>query len=273
MDKVVKQDEWYQKLIDDLRLLNFEGIVRTKHAIGKRILEDELKFKRAKYEGKTIENLAKDLDVHASDLWACMKFVKKYPELSHDMRELSWYRIRNYLLTDKPHVSQASGENEWYTPSEYIEAARNIMGTINLDPASSDKANQTVKAKEYFTIEDDGLKQNWHGNVWMNPPYAQPLVDKFSETITSKFESGEITQACILVNNATETDWFQRMLKLASAVCFIRSRVKFIDVNGKATGTPLQGQAIIYFGNNHQKFYSEFNKKGIVLNGPRKDKK
>jgi hypothetical protein len=77
---------------------------------------------------------------------------------------------------DKPHVSQATGENEWYTPPEIIEVARQVMGEIDCDPASSEKANEIVRAKQFFSIEDDGLKQKWIGNIWMNPPYAQPLV-------------------------------------------------------------------------------------------------
>lgn len=105
----------------------------------------------------------------------------------------------------------------------------------------------------------------------MNPPYAQPLVAEFSEAIASKYESGEIKTACILVNNATETRWFQRMLAICSAICFLAGRIKFLDKNGKITGTALQGQAIIYFGNNPGKFHDVFSGKGIVLNGPGKN--
>jgi len=56
-----------------------------------------------------------------------------------------------------PHVSYNSGNNEWYTPGEYIKAAYRVMGVINLDPASSKLANATVKAGKYFTAEDNGL--------------------------------------------------------------------------------------------------------------------
>lgn len=167
----------------------------------------------------------------------------------------------------KPHVSNNSGENEWYTPKRFIDAARATMGAIDCDPASSDMANETVNAGTYFTAEDDGLSQQWHGNVWMNPPYAQPLVKHFCEAVTNKYESGEISQACVLVNNATETAFFQYMLRSASAVCFPRGRVQFIDKNGNPSGAPLQGQAVVYFGNNVKRFETLFEDIGVVLYG------
>src|SRR2546430_17584816 len=63
--------------------------------------------------------------------------------------------------------------NEWYTPSKYIETAREVLGSIDLDPASCELANRTVKADKYYTKEDDGLSKEWHGNVWLNPPYGK----------------------------------------------------------------------------------------------------
>ena len=106
----------------------------------------------------------------------------------------------------RPHVANNSGNNEWYTPSEYIEAARKAMGSIDTDPASNDIANKVVKAEKYYTIETDGLAHDWHGNVWMNPPYSSDLITKFIEKL--KEQRGNYEQAIILVNNATETQWF-----------------------------------------------------------------
>ncbi len=159
------------------------------------------------------------------------------------------------------HVAQNSGENEWYTPAEYIESARAVMGSIDTDPASSEIANATVNAYQFFTKDDDGLTKEWRGNVWMNPPYAQPLISQFSQAISKKFTDGETSQAIVLVNNATETAWFQLMAEYASAVCFPKSRIRFLDPNGKP-GAPLQGQAILYFGEFPIAFRNEFQKYG-----------
>jgi len=168
-------------------------------------------------------------------------------------------------MLNPAHVSFNTGENEWYTPWIYVQAARDVMGTIDTDPASSETANGIVKAKQYFTIEDDGRQQTWVGNIWMNPPYSQPLVTEFCALLVEKLKNREIKQACVLVNNATETNFYQNMMGECQAVCFIKGRVKFIDQNGESTGAPLQGQTILYFGEGYQKFAKVFSQFGVVL--------
>ena len=165
------------------------------------------------------------------------------------------------------HVSHNSGNNEWYTPTEYIQAARRVMGDIYLDPASSQAANRIVNAWTYYTRADDGLEQHWHGNVWMNPPYASHLIGQFTEKLARHYGAGDVRQAIVLVNNATETNWFQELLAVCSAACFVKRRIKFIDSHGNPSGAPLQGQAILYLGNNAPVFAREFSGFGTVLYG------
>ncbi len=164
-----------------------------------------------------------------------------------------------------PHVAHNTGENEWYTPAEYVEAARAVMGGIDTDPASSDVANLTVRATTYYTAQDDGLAHSWIGRVWMNPPYSQPLIGLFCNALRWAIESGQVTEAISLTNNATETAWFSDLLANAAAVCFTRNRIKFIDKYGSASGAPLQGQAIVYSGANVDRFAREFSKLGAIL--------
>ena len=158
------------------------------------------------------------------------------------------------------HVSNNSGENEWYTPPAYIEAAREVMGGIDCDPASNDVAQKTVKADKYYTIENSGLDDfvQWNGRIWMNPPYESTLIKAFVEKLVDEFMVHRLTEACVLVNNATETAWFQSLASVASAVGFTRGRVRFLDPQGKPGGAPLQGQAVIYIGENVVEFANAF---------------
>ena len=163
------------------------------------------------------------------------------------------------------HVSKNSGENEWYTPPELIELARKAMGSIDFDPASSDVAQNTVGASEYLTIDDDGLSAQWHGNVWLNPPYSSDLVGKFTVKLRDELETGDVSQAVLLVNNATETTWFQSVGVACDAMCLLSGRVKFLDATGKPAKTPLQGQAVLYFGRRSRTFCNVFSGSGLIF--------
>ncbi|GHU34913.1 hypothetical protein FACS1894105_02560 [Clostridia bacterium] len=165
--------------------------------------------------------------------------------------------IAEVIREIKPHVAQNSGNNEWYTPSDYIEAARTVLGAIDLDPASSDLANETVKAVRYYTLEDSGLAKDWSGRVWMNPPYSSELIPLFAEKLARHYRSGDVSEAVVLVNNATETAWFNELISVSSAVIFPKTRVKFHMPDGK-TGSPLQGQAVLYLGDKPNTFLSAF---------------
>ena len=185
------------------------------------------------------------------------KSRRSLPLLSREQREIAREKV-------KAHVARNSGNNEWYTPAEFVGAARAVLGDFDLDPASSAIANRTVQAHRFFTAENDGLAQEWPvGRIWMNPPYAQPLIGQFAEKMAQEVQRG--SSAIVLVNNATETAWFQTMATEASAICFPKGRIRFVDPEGKPSCAPLQGQAIIYCGALPDDFEDEFSRFGFVV--------
>lgn len=187
--------------------------------------------------------------------------AEKKQNVENAVNELTTAGILHFANTGA-HVSNNSGDNEWYTPKEYLDAVKSVMGCIDVDPASSQIANTIVQAATYYTVADDGRNKDWTGNVFMNPPYAHPLIDEFTNKLISEIQSGNTKQAIVLVNNATETKWFQSLANKAAAVCFPQSRLKFWSP--EKVSVPLQGQAFLYFGNDIKAFRSEFGKYGFV---------
>jgi hypothetical protein len=156
------------------------------------------------------------------------------------------------------------GSIEWYTPEESIELARDVLGHIDVDPASNDLAQKTVKAAKYWTAETNGLDKDWNGAVWLNPPFSQPLIGQFVEKLIQEFTSGRTVEAILLTNNYTETKWFDQVFANAAAVCFGRKRVRFYT-NGGDTTQLMDGQAFSYFGKRVERFAEIFSQIGNVV--------
>jgi phage N-6-adenine-methyltransferase len=159
--------------------------------------------------------------------------------------------------------TELTGEFEWYTPPEYVELARAVLGSIDLDPASSAQAQKTVRADRYFTAADDGLTQEWRGRVWLNPPYSQPLIGQFVKKLVDEVGAGNVTEAILLTHSYTDTKWFHASFAAMSAVCFTDGRIKFIDPHGERA-SPTMGQAFHYFGKNVTRFAEVFGDIGSI---------
>lgn len=160
-------------------------------------------------------------------------------------------------IANGAHVGNNSGNSEWYTPEKYAELARMVLGFIDTDPCSCEAANEVVRAETFYTADQDGLQQEWHGCVYVNPPYGDGTVEEFAAKLLLELDEGRATQAIFLVNNCTETKWFQTLISRASAVCFPCGRISFWSLEQKSK-SPLQGQAVMYFGSSAKRFAHVF---------------
>jgi len=212
----------------------------------------------------------------SSDIQA-RKYMKlaKNPELAHivksedssfNLDELN-KAIANASDEDKEEAKEKkiiaelyTGNNEWFTPPCYIESARKVMGSIDLDPASNDHAQKTVMADTFYTIGNSGLEKEWTGNIWINPPYSAKEIKLFVD----KFLSSDFDQAVVLTNNSADTSWFVNLARSCNFMCFTSGRIKFHNKEGEQSA-PTNGQTFFYFGNNTKSFVDEFKQYGMIM--------
>jgi hypothetical protein len=135
-----------------------------------------------------------------------------------------------------------SGTDVWLTPPSILEA----LGEFDLDPCSS-LGRPWDTARHHFTIEDDGLAQEWFGRVWCNPPYGKamnPFLDKMV-----KHGNG-----IVLIFARTETKaFFDYVWDKADAILFIKGRLKFHTPDGKVAGTAGSPSVLIAYGEENVK--------------------
>jgi hypothetical protein len=159
-------------------------------------------------------------------------------------------------------INQTSGKVEFWTPQPIIEAARETMGGIDLDPASCFEANQRVKAGAFCTEEDDGLSVEWFGNVFMNHPFSRDGNAKWINKLVSEYEAGNVNQACCITFASTSEQWFRPLLEQPQ--CFLSPRTNYITPDGKVFRGVTKGSVVTYFGHWVDHFRKAFSKLGVV---------
>lgn len=185
--------------------------------------------------------------------------IKRQKQYIHDNGEKQRETLANL---------HSSESNEWYTPPLYVLSARRVLGAIDLDPASSEVANRTVRALRYFTQADDGLTQAWRGNVWLNPPYGTDdkrvsNQARWAHKLIAEYAAGNVTAAVLLVSANTSEKWFQALWDYP--ICFTDHRINFIPGAGQKSSGSNHGSALVYFGANVDRFAVEFRQHGRIV--------
>lgn len=179
-------------------------------------------------------------------------------------------------------INQSSGDVEYYTPVEIIEAARRVMGGIDLDPASSAKANEIVKATRFFTVSDDGLSQPWRDRVWLNHPFGRAEAGcglncgrdhehhgyelygnaAWINYLENSYFHGPTIQACCITFASTSEAWFQPLMKRPQ--CYLTPCTNYRLADGSTLKGVSKGSVVTCYGNNVERFAQEYSPFGAI---------
>lgn len=131
--------------------------------------------------------------------------------------------------------------DEWETPSAMFEKL-NEEFHFTLDPCAT---SENRKCSKYYTLTEDGLKQNWGGQiVFCNPPYSK-IGTWVKKAYEESIKPGTIV--VLLIPARTDTRWFHDYIQHRSEIRFIKGRLRFrfsgSDANAPA---PFPSMVVIF---------------------------
>jgi len=177
---------------------------------------------------------------------------------------------RNDLALRKKMMRVSQNSVEWYTPEIYIKAVYEVLGHIELDPASCAEANEKVRALRYYDMMSDGLTKRWKSRtLFLNPPYCKvgnlSNQDRWTQKLLSEYTAGHIEQAIMLVSASTDTTWFHRLFDYT--ICFVRGRIQFYSSDPALNGRKgaISGSAFVYLGDKPEVFSNVFSQYGRLV--------
>lgn len=195
---------------------------------------------------------------------------------------LSTQQIQSHQL-----INQTSSDVEYYTPVEIVEAARRVMGGIDLDPASSENANRIVRAAQIYTAYDSGLERGWPGKIWMNHPFGRAEetceivcekkiknkkhvchdYDLYGNAAWINYLEGEYlaartVEAHCITYACTSEAWFQPLMKRPQ--CYLTPRTNYRLPDGTIKKGVSKGSVVTYYGTNLEAFAREYAPLGTI---------
>ncbi len=146
-------------------------------------------------------------------------------------------------------VLEASSSEHWGTPDPISDALQVAWGRFDLDAAAS---KENAKADEWYNEEDDGLKQDWFGVTFCNPPFnlrkgmrVDPWIAKARHE-TERTEGDICRRAVLLVPARTSNKWWhEHVMGVAAYVVFVQGRIKFV-MEGKDNCATFPSVVIVY---------------------------
>jgi DNA N-6-adenine-methyltransferase (Dam) len=137
-----------------------------------------------------------------------------------------------------------------------------VLGVIDLDPATDALPQGWIQAATYFNAEEDGLNCEWHGRVWLNPPFDN--TTRWVDKLTNEYLARRVREALLLVNSNAGYRWYEELWR-RWPVCCVRERISFIRADGTTAGKAKRAQTFVYLGPKRERFIEVFSKIGRVI--------
>ena len=162
----------------------------------------------------------------------------------------------------------ATGANDrWGTPKAIVERARELMGGIDLDPASEEIANEVVQATTYYTHAENGLIQPWYGRVFLNPPFSiKSGKAAFVRRMVEEWRASTIASGVLVLGAlGIYSPWAEPAHKANCGMALLvqRHEVRFRDLSLQKQSAGY-GITVFYFGHDQQRFARLFADLGQV---------
>jgi hypothetical protein len=155
---------------------------------------------------------------------------------------------------------------DYFTPPEIVDAARVAMGSIDLDAASHWAANKVHRIADYFDVNKSAFENEWHGRVWLNPPYGQNAL--WFDRMIHQLDAGRVDQVCMLSPVwAFNTGIAAEVMSRVSGMILLTPTPTFWGNADGRTGTN-NPHAIIYIGDRPGAFFSAFAAYGMPFSIP-----
>ena len=103
-------------------------------------------------------------------------------------------------------IALSSESNDWATPQDFFDRL-NEEFYFTLDPCAT---HENAKCIKYYTKEENGLLQDWSGEVvFMNPPYGRE-ISSWIEKAYNEYKKG--TVVVCLIPARTDTKYWHKYI-------------------------------------------------------------
>ena len=162
--------------------------------------------------------------------------------------------------------TQQQPEVERYSPPWLADAARKVMGAIDVDPASCERANKTIKATKFFSEKTNGLRQQWRGRIFLNPPFGHEWR-AWAVKLMAEIAAGRTKQAFLVAPGAVlwvlAAPWFRPLLR--GSLFLPNERIEYHNPRSDTWQDVCLGSFCVYYGPQQTRFAKVFGSKGTIL--------